>query len=280
MIRFHLSSPLWLLATLLPVACPAAEDVPYSVGSWSDTLGNHRARIQVTEKADAVWVHLPWRRHDRDPEKKDILIVDAATGKTVENVARVRIGRESADLVFQPATVPGEYFVYYAPYTIQPGSGGYSGDYLPPKATAAPEWLKRHGLAAETDRRGGRAEVPAGQGARVPGPERVRAVRPDGGGGDPGRDEEASGRSPAAVPGLCRGSGASDPHGRRAAVAVDPQRAGPRTARPGGAERVLCLSDRRLCGEKGRSTESALEFTELRSPRAGSFRPRGSVAST
>ena len=31
------------------------------------------------------------------------------------NVARAGINRESADLVFQPATVPGEYYVYYRP---------------------------------------------------------------------------------------------------------------------------------------------------------------------
>ncbi len=149
MIRLHLRSSLWLFASLLTVACPAAEDVPYSVGSWPEALGNHRARIQAMEKADAVWIHLPWRRHNRDIEKQNILIVDAATGKTVENVARVRIERESADLVFQPATAPGEYFVYYAPYEIQPGSGGYAGDYLPPQAAAAPAWLKGHGLTAE-----------------------------------------------------------------------------------------------------------------------------------
>ena len=44
---------------------------------------------------------------------------------------------------------------------------------------------------------------------------------------------------------------------------------------PSGAERVLCLSDRRLRG--GKALDGiALEFTDLRSPQwPGSFRPRG-----
>ena len=136
-----LSLILFLAAELvgLRCACPTLpDDVPYGIGSWPEALGNQRARIRVAEKADAVWVHLPWRRHDRNPENKQILIVDAATREPIDNVARAVVNREAADLVFQPATVPGEYYVYFAPFTVTPGSGGYSGDYLPPKATAAP----------------------------------------------------------------------------------------------------------------------------------------------
>ena len=97
----------WTSRLFLPRRASAAEDVPYGVGSWTEALGNQRARIQVAEKADAVWVHLPWRRHDRNPENKNITIVDAATGKTIENVARAGVNREAADLVFQPATRAG-----------------------------------------------------------------------------------------------------------------------------------------------------------------------------
>ena len=125
----------------------SAADVPYSVSAWKEGLGNHRARIQVAEKADAVRVVLPWRSRDPHPEQKNITIVDAATGKPVENVARIKVDRETADLAFQPATAPGEYFVYFAPFKVQQGSGGGGGNYEPRKDTAAPEWLARHGLA-------------------------------------------------------------------------------------------------------------------------------------
>ncbi len=164
--RFRILSVVLFFAVELAglrFACPAqsgSDDVPYSVGSWSETLGNHRARIQVGEKADAVWVHLPWRRHDRDPDKKNITIIDAATGRTIDNVARANVNRESADLVFQPATVPGEYFVYFAPFTITPGSDGCKSEYLPPKKTAQTDWLRRHGLMP--------AKIPQGDWQKFP----------------------------------------------------------------------------------------------------------------
>ncbi len=124
------------------------EEVRYSVGSWPDTLGNHRARVQVAEKAEAVWAHIPWRRRDRDPDKKHIQVVAAATGKEVANVCRAAIGREFGDLVFH-APAAGEYWVYYMPYTIQPNWGGYGGHYLPPKSAADAAWLQANGLTAE-----------------------------------------------------------------------------------------------------------------------------------
>lgn len=60
----------------------AAEDVPWGVASqlWPETLGSRRAHIQVEQKADAVRVHLPWRRRDSEPEKKNIVLVDLSSG--------------------------------------------------------------------------------------------------------------------------------------------------------------------------------------------------------
>ena len=52
--------------------------------SWAEELGNHRARILVSEKADAVWVHIPWRRRDIEPENKGIVIIDATTGEKIK----------------------------------------------------------------------------------------------------------------------------------------------------------------------------------------------------
>ncbi|MFO1524254.1 MAG: DUF6067 family protein, partial [Kiritimatiellia bacterium] len=83
---------------------------------------------------------IPWRRRDTDPAQKHIIVVDATTGRTVDNVARLQIDRDTGVLAFAPATVPGDYFVYYLPYTPQAGWGGYGGHYLPPKDTAEPAW--------------------------------------------------------------------------------------------------------------------------------------------
>ncbi|HOC56790.1 MAG TPA: DUF6067 family protein [Verrucomicrobiota bacterium] len=110
---------------------------------WEEGLGNHRAVVRVEQKADAALVKIPWRRRDRDPERKQIIVVDSATSQRVTNVARVRLDRFEGVLAFQPQTVPGEYFVYYLPFKPQPGYGNYNYDYLPPQDTAAPEWKAR-----------------------------------------------------------------------------------------------------------------------------------------
>ena len=61
------------------------------VGEWPESLGNHRARVRVEQPANAVWVHLPWRRRDTAPDHIEIIVIDAATNKRVDNVVRVDI---------------------------------------------------------------------------------------------------------------------------------------------------------------------------------------------
>ena len=69
------------------------QQVRYGTGSWdAETLGNHRVVLRVTEKADAVWAHIPWRRRDLEPEKKKIIVRDEA-GKKVTNLLRIEINR-------------------------------------------------------------------------------------------------------------------------------------------------------------------------------------------
>jgi len=117
-----------------------AEGFPYGTGTWdADSLGNHRVVIKVTKEADAVWVHIPWRRRDFNPE-------EAKTGARVKNLCRVNINREFGDLVFQPATTPGVYHVYHLPY-IMSGRRNYpTVTYPEPEKTAEKGWLERHGL--------------------------------------------------------------------------------------------------------------------------------------
>jgi hypothetical protein len=124
------------------------EDVPYGTGTWdAAALGNHRAVIKVMEKADAVWVHLPWRRRDDDPAKKNILFVDAATGTRVKNVCPAAVNREFGDFIFQPLTAPGDYYVYYLP-NIMAGRNYPKVTYPDMELTAEEGWLKKHGLSA------------------------------------------------------------------------------------------------------------------------------------
>jgi hypothetical protein len=123
--------------------------VPYAVASWpTEGLGNHRAHIVVEDKADAVWAHIPWRRRDTAPDSKNIVVLDAKTGKKVESILPVNVKREFGDLVFQPPTAPGDYYVYYMPYTSVTNSGVCTVTYSPPVLAANPIWMNQHGLAS------------------------------------------------------------------------------------------------------------------------------------
>ena len=120
----------------------ALDEAAYGVAKepWAEGLGNHRAVVHVEQKADAVLVKIPWRRRDHDFERKQILVVDATSGQRITNMARLHLDRSEGVLAFQPQTVPGDCYVYYLPYTPQPGWGSYDRDYLPQQQTAAPEW--------------------------------------------------------------------------------------------------------------------------------------------
>jgi len=131
------------------------EEVPYGVAPapWPEQLGNHRARIRVSNPAGAVRVHVPWRRHDADPEKKATLIYEASTGQQIRNVVRWRVDREAGDFVFEPRAT-GEYWLYYFTFDPRPQDRDKvvvqgNARYAAPVDTADPAWLKRHRLDPE-----------------------------------------------------------------------------------------------------------------------------------
>jgi hypothetical protein len=119
----------------------------YGIGAWdADSLGNHRVVIEVQTKSDAVRAHIPWRRRDARPEQKNVIIIDAATGKRITNVRWTRMNREAGDVVFQPQTAPGKYYLYYLVYKSI-GSRNYpKGYHQQMERTADDAWLKRVGL--------------------------------------------------------------------------------------------------------------------------------------
>jgi hypothetical protein len=124
---------------------------PRGIGTW-DALayGHHRAVVRVESPADAVRVHVPWRRRDATPEAREVVVVDAATGVRLANVARVSITRERGDLVFQPQTAPGEYHVYFLPFQMTGRTNYPTIEYPKPVDWADSDWKARNGLAHET----------------------------------------------------------------------------------------------------------------------------------
>ena len=126
----------------------SAQDIPYSTGEWdAESYGNHRTVISCAEDSDVVWAHIPWRRRDAEPGTKNIIVVDARTGRRLANVFRVNINREFGDLLFQPQTVPGKYYVYYLPYLTEGRSNYPKVTYPKPEKSAEKAWLKKHSLS-------------------------------------------------------------------------------------------------------------------------------------
>jgi len=143
----------YLFGAAVGLACLAqfaafGQDNRYGTGDWNaDEFGTQRAVVRVHDSGtDAVLAHLPWRRRDLAPEKKEIVITDAR-GNRVRNVARLEIHREYGDLIFQPISGPGDYYIYFLPYTGNIKANYPKIIYPAPEATADPEWLARHGFA-------------------------------------------------------------------------------------------------------------------------------------
>ena len=104
----------FLATTLAPSFLHAQERDPvYSVGSWPAEYGNHRARLRVSGKPERVKAWIPWRRHD-DPSNKDLVLVEARSGKAVEPVEVYALSAEACGIAFQPPAA-GEYWLYYLP---------------------------------------------------------------------------------------------------------------------------------------------------------------------
>jgi Family of unknown function (DUF6067) len=140
--------PLAHIAAAAPASGIATiQKLNYGIGPcWPRELGDVRCELHVPDKADAVWVHIPWRRRDRMPQRKAVILVDAKTDKTVPNLVILSISREFGDLVFQPETVPGNYYLYYLPHEADTVPWAYSITYRSPRVTAEPSWLARHRL--------------------------------------------------------------------------------------------------------------------------------------
>ena len=145
---------LFTLFCLFAYSSLQAQAVPtdelYGVGIWNaDSLGNHRVIVSVDKPADAVLATINWRRRDLNPEAKNLIVVDAATGERISNVCRFTIDRERGEVVFQPQTVPGEYYIYYLK-NVMSGSPYYpTVNYPAFENTASADWVKKNKLSGK-----------------------------------------------------------------------------------------------------------------------------------
>lgn len=110
----------------LPVA-----DYGVAKQPWPEQFGNHRAVVEVADSDAAVRVEIPWRlKHS--PARNRMIVVDGASGQELEKVQALQIDRYVGNIVFK-SNGAGTYYVYYMPYTPDPGWASFKGRYLRPK---------------------------------------------------------------------------------------------------------------------------------------------------
>ena len=151
----------WLLLGFATVGRGAEPILTYGTGDWPvKGLGNVRVRLRVSDKAPAVWAHVPWRRRDANPDAIATILVDASTGRRLTNVVRVAISRECGDLLLQPVTAPGEYYLYYLPYRTAGEWYFPSTIYLAHTNTADSSWAAAQATTAQQIRDGHGSGIP------------------------------------------------------------------------------------------------------------------------
>lgn len=115
-IRCWFATSLTGLLFFLGVAGPAmGQSFEYEVApeAWAEDFGSHRAVVDVRYAGEGVSVKLPWRRRDRDVEKKGVVVVHLETGRRVSLVSYGAMGRELGEVYFRPEWGPGEYGIHY-----------------------------------------------------------------------------------------------------------------------------------------------------------------------
>lgn len=122
-----------------------AQAVKYTDGhnSWNpDSLGNHRAVVQFNGNSNIAKASIEWRRRDVHPELKRIIVQDAKTGNKILNVKLLDINRETGNILFEPVSGKGDYYIYYMPYKYEGPHTYYpKGVYYVPENTADENWL-------------------------------------------------------------------------------------------------------------------------------------------
>src|SRR5574338_1205643 len=127
---------------LAAIASAHAQEPAHLVGRWNpDSFGNHRVVVAVAESVTAVQAHIEWRRRDRHPEAKRILLYPAGDTARVRNARVVAASQTSGDLVFEPVAGAGEYWIYDMPYAGTVKSNYPRITYPGPDSTANRAWL-------------------------------------------------------------------------------------------------------------------------------------------
>ncbi len=130
--------------TFLSLTCISQNSLfSYCNNCWNrDTLGNHRAVVEVVQPGNTATVVLPWARMDAHPEDKELIITDSATQRNIQNIFISKFTRDTCIVSFEPVSGPGTYYIYYMPYQNK-GSANYPKSmYLKPDYHPNGNWLR------------------------------------------------------------------------------------------------------------------------------------------
>jgi len=138
--RLH---PLFVGAVFAALLHPArgAQLSNYDIATqpWPLELGSHRVIVNVDADTPLVHARLEWRRRDRAPEKRGVRVQSLRDSSFIKEVTAGSLNPEAGDIVFRPATGPGEYAIYFLPARISGGAFPRS-EYDKPNPAAAPGW--------------------------------------------------------------------------------------------------------------------------------------------
>jgi hypothetical protein len=138
-----------LAAFTLSTVSSLGQEIPYTTGQWNpEGLGNHRAVIYVERHSEAVRVNIPWRRLD-NVEDKNLIVIDALTNQRIKNCYYLQKNKEFGDIVFQPVSGEGNYYVYYMPVRNTGKSWFPDATYGKPTDTFDPAW--KNSIINKTD---------------------------------------------------------------------------------------------------------------------------------
>ncbi len=106
------------------------DGVTYRAGNWDhpnytdpfSTYGNHRFLVETNPGDTLVQVVLPWRRHDPNPQSKDIIIVDTVNNEEIIEKRILHNDNEKGHFIFKPRPTQEQYYIYYLPHE---STGGY-----------------------------------------------------------------------------------------------------------------------------------------------------------
>lgn len=110
--------------------------------SWNpDSLGNHRAVVQVLKTGKVAGIELEWRMQNYSTDQ-EIIAVDAKNNQRILNVTAKNISRERGTVLFEPVSGPGKYFIYYLPYKLTSSANYPKAVYKKATKSASESWLK------------------------------------------------------------------------------------------------------------------------------------------